>query len=97
MGHIENDASNNSSIVPCVLVTGVTFLPSRCLEMIGAFLPRRCLATIGDTHRDTQTDGRDFLIRPLDGLRCHDIRIKFNKDWFRHLKFNTHTDSNVIS
>jgi hypothetical protein len=51
-GHIENDASNNSSIVACVFVTAVTFLPSRCL-------------TIGDTHTDTQADGRDFLIRPL--------------------------------
>jgi hypothetical protein len=30
-GNIENDASNNSSIVACVFVTAVTFLPSRCL------------------------------------------------------------------
>jgi hypothetical protein len=27
--------------------------------------PNRCLATIGDINVDTQTDGRDFLIRPL--------------------------------
>jgi hypothetical protein len=33
-GHIENDASNNSSIVTCVSVTAVTFLPSRCLATI---------------------------------------------------------------
>jgi hypothetical protein len=35
--HIENDASNNSSIVACVFVTAVTFLPSRCLATIGFF------------------------------------------------------------
>jgi hypothetical protein len=51
MGNIENDVSNNSSIVACVFVTMVKFLPSRCL------------ATVRDTHTDTQTDGRDFLIR----------------------------------
>jgi hypothetical protein len=32
--YIENDASNNSSIVECVFVTAVTFLPSRCLATI---------------------------------------------------------------
>jgi hypothetical protein len=46
MGHIKNDASNNSSIVACVFVTAVTFLPSRCLATI-RFLPSRCLETIG--------------------------------------------------
>jgi hypothetical protein len=45
-GRIENDASNNSSIVACVFVTAVTFLLSRCLAMIWRFLPSRCLATI---------------------------------------------------
>jgi hypothetical protein len=54
-GHIENDASNNSSIVACVFVTVVTFLPSRCLATIGGFLPSRCLATIEGIHRHTQT------------------------------------------
>jgi hypothetical protein len=43
-GHIENDAPNNYSVVPCVFVTAVTFLPSRCL------------ATIGGIHRHTHTD-----------------------------------------
>jgi hypothetical protein len=33
-GHIENDTSNSSSIVACVFVTTVTFLPSRCLATI---------------------------------------------------------------
>jgi hypothetical protein len=47
MGHIQNDASNNSSIVACVIVAEVTFLPSRCLKTIRGFLPSRCLATIG--------------------------------------------------
>jgi hypothetical protein len=31
-GPIENDESNNSSIVACVFVAAVTFLPSRCLS-----------------------------------------------------------------
>jgi hypothetical protein len=35
MGHIENDASSNSSTVVCVFVTAVTFLPSHCLATIG--------------------------------------------------------------
>jgi hypothetical protein len=53
-GHIKNDASNNSSIVACVFVTAVKFLPSRCLAKIGRFLPSRCLATIGGyTYRHT--------------------------------------------
>jgi hypothetical protein len=41
------DVSSNSSIVTCVFITVVTFLPSRCLATIGEFLPCRCLATIG--------------------------------------------------
>jgi hypothetical protein len=45
-GHIEKDASNNSSIVACVFVTAVTFIPSRCLATIGGLSPSRCLATI---------------------------------------------------
>jgi hypothetical protein len=45
-GHIENDASNNSSIVACVFVTAVTFLPSRCPATMGVILPSRCLATM---------------------------------------------------
>jgi hypothetical protein len=36
-GFIENDASNNPSIVECVFVTAVTFLPSRCSATIGDF------------------------------------------------------------
>jgi hypothetical protein len=48
-GHIENDASNNSSIVACVFVTAVTFLPSRCLATIGGFF------THTHTHTHTAT------------------------------------------
>jgi hypothetical protein len=66
-GHTENDDSNNSSIVACVFVIAVTFLPSRCLATIGrflsscclatirGFLPSRCLATIGGIHRHMHT------------------------------------------
>jgi hypothetical protein len=36
-GHIENDAFNNSSIVACVFVIAVMFLPSRFLATIGDF------------------------------------------------------------
>jgi hypothetical protein len=45
-GHIENDASNNSSTVACVFVIAVTFLPSRCLATIGGYLPSRYLALL---------------------------------------------------
>jgi hypothetical protein len=57
-----NDASYNSSIVTCVFVTAVTFLPSRCLATIRGFLPSRCLATIRrDTHTHTHTQQRDLI------------------------------------
>jgi hypothetical protein len=59
-GHIENDASNNSSIVACVFVTEVTFLPSRCLATIRGFLPSRCLATIW-RNTQTHTQQRDLI------------------------------------
>jgi hypothetical protein len=49
---MENGESNYSYILR-VFVAVVTWLPSRCL------------ATIGDTHTDTQTDGRDFWSMPL--------------------------------
>jgi hypothetical protein len=53
-GHTENDVSNNSSIVACVFVTTVTFLPSCCLATIREFLPSHCLATT-----------RGFFTKPL--------------------------------
>jgi hypothetical protein len=33
--HIENDVTNNFSIVTCVFVSAVTFLPNRCLATTG--------------------------------------------------------------
>jgi hypothetical protein len=74
-GHIENNASNNSSIVSCVFVTAVTFLPSRCLARIGRFLPSRwlttirgflpirCLAAIRGIYRHTHRRQRDLIVR----------------------------------
>jgi hypothetical protein len=55
--NIENDESNNSSIVGRVFITAVTFLPNRCLAMIGGFLPSGFLAIIEDIHTDAQNDG----------------------------------------
>jgi hypothetical protein len=57
---MQNDASNNFSIVASVFVVAVKFLPSLSLEMIGGFLPIRCLATTGDTYTDTQTDEKNL-------------------------------------
>jgi hypothetical protein len=37
MDCIENDASNNSSIVACVFVATVMFLRSRCLEKVKGY------------------------------------------------------------
>jgi hypothetical protein len=53
-GHIENDASNNSSIVACVFVAAIMFLPRGWLATIRKYLPSRCLATIeGYTYKHT--------------------------------------------
>jgi hypothetical protein len=55
-GYIENDASNNYSIVACVSVTAVTFLPSRCLAMIGGIFTESLPSSdMGDTQTHTQT------------------------------------------
>jgi hypothetical protein len=35
--HIENDASNNSSIVVRIFITAVMVLPSCCLETLGGY------------------------------------------------------------
>jgi hypothetical protein len=32
--------------------------------------------------------GDIYEVRRWDGLRCHDIHIKFHKDWFMHAKLN---------
>jgi hypothetical protein len=80
---IEDDVSNSSSIVACVFVAAVTFLPSRCL------------ATIRGIHIYTHIlMGGIYEVRRWDGLRCHDIHTKFHKDWLSHSKVHradTHT------
>jgi hypothetical protein len=55
-GHVENDVSNNSSIVACVFVTTLTFLPTCYLATIRAFLPRRCRATIWGLHTHARSN-----------------------------------------
>jgi hypothetical protein len=37
MDRIESDASNNFTIVACVFVAAVMFLPNRCLATIGEY------------------------------------------------------------
>jgi hypothetical protein len=59
MDRIEN-MSNNSSIVAHVFVTVVTFLPSRCLAMIGDLYRTEPLPS-NDRGIHTHTDGRDFF------------------------------------
>jgi hypothetical protein len=49
-GHIENDASNDSSIVACVFVPPVRFLPSRCLATIRGFYRAVAYQRKADTH-----------------------------------------------
>jgi hypothetical protein len=84
-GHVENDVSNNYSIVECVFVTAVTFLPSRFLATIGGFLPSRCLATI-----------RGFLPHHCRG-NDKEIFTELLPSNDRGIHRYTHTDSNVIS
>jgi hypothetical protein len=55
--HIDNDASDNSSIVACVFVAAVTFLPSRCLANRGG-------------HTDTDWWEGFMQYAFWDGLRC---------------------------
>jgi hypothetical protein len=42
MNRIENDASNNSSVA-CIFVAIVTFLPNRCIELVGGYRCRHRL------------------------------------------------------
>jgi hypothetical protein len=65
---IENDASNSSSIVACVFLAAVTFLPSRCI------------ATIGGVHIQThRLMGGIYEVCLSDGLRCRDLHTSFIK------------------
>jgi hypothetical protein len=31
--------------------------------------------------------GGNYELRLFDGVRCHDIRMKFHKDWFAHVNY----------
>jgi hypothetical protein len=72
-GHIENDASNNSSIVACVFVTAVTLLLSHCLATIGGSVPSHYLATIGG---DTQTQTAMWSHKPSLFFQNKESRLK---------------------
>jgi hypothetical protein len=67
---VENDSSNNFSVVACVFVALVTFLPSRCLT------------AIGDIRVGTQTDER-YLWSTALWLSQMIYVPSFIKDWFR--------------
>jgi hypothetical protein len=45
--HIENDVSNNYSILACVFVAAITCFTDSLPKTIGGFSPNRCLATTG--------------------------------------------------
>jgi hypothetical protein len=54
----------------------------RILATAGTFLPSRCLATMGGLHIRTRRLVRGiYEVRRWCGLRCHDVHIKFHKDW----------------
>jgi hypothetical protein len=74
MDRIENDASNSSSILQCVFVAAVTFLPSPCLATVRMHI---------QTHR---LMGGIYEVCHLDGVRWQDIHTRFNNNWFRHSK-----------
>jgi hypothetical protein len=77
---IENEASNNSIIARVFVAAG------RCL-------PTSCLATTGNTHRDTQRDGRDLWSTPF---RRNPERGK-EIYWTRNLAYRSkHPSSNRI-
>jgi hypothetical protein len=50
--------------------------------------PSRCLATIEEYTLGQRLMGWIYKIPRWDGLRGHEIRAKFNKDWFWHSKFD---------
>jgi hypothetical protein len=73
----ENEASNNCSIVVCVLVAAVTFSLSRCLATMGRYISRHTGQIRGT-----------YEICRWDGLRCRDIHTQFHKDLCRHSDVN---------
>jgi hypothetical protein len=65
-GHVENDASNNSSIVAYVFVNAGTFLPSRCLQTTGGTLTEPLPSNDkGDTKTHAHRQQQRSLISPL--------------------------------
>jgi hypothetical protein len=97
MGNIENDSSNNYSIVACVFVTTVTFLPSHCLATIGGFLPSRCLVPIRwfTLSRCLATIGGFLPSRYLATIR--ELLLSRCLTTMGRMRGHTHTESNVIS
>jgi hypothetical protein len=83
-GHIENRASNNSSIVACVFVTTVTFLPSRYLATIAGIHRQTHI------HTHTRRQKRDlisllyFLQNEESGLMMHNYltRVGCVEQWY---------------
>jgi hypothetical protein len=79
MDRVENDASNNASIVACV----------RCR---GYLLTQSLSSNDKGIHSQTHSlVGGIYEVRGRDGLNCYDRPIgnKFNKDYFRHSKVDT--------
>jgi hypothetical protein len=69
--HIKRRVHKFFSIVACVFVAAVKFLPSRCLATTGIHI---------EAHRLTEGI---YELRCWDGLRCHNIHTKFHEDLFR--------------
>jgi hypothetical protein len=75
MDCIQNDESNNSSVVVYVFVAMETFLPSISL------------ATAGWIHIQIhRLMGWMYEVCRWNGLRCHDMHTKFRKDWLSQSK-----------
>jgi hypothetical protein len=78
--------SNNSSLVACVFVAAIMFLPSRCIATIEGFLPGRCLATIRRytyRHRDYWEGFIKDAVAMGSGAMT-----KIHKDRFSHSKID---------
>jgi hypothetical protein len=60
MDLMENDASNNASIVACLFVASVTFFPRLGVPKAGGFYRAVAYQRYGDKHADTETDERDL-------------------------------------
>jgi hypothetical protein len=81
---IENDASNNSSIVACIRYHGNVFTEPFPSNDRGIHI---------QTHR---LIGGIYEVHQADGLRCHDIHKNFSEVWFMHSEVDrkyTHIDT----